>query len=269
MIDFSHLAAALEQAKDTGRLPVFWWRDDDAGTHTPALDRLLSIRKRFSLPLALAVIPATLDHSLALRLRREQGVSVLVHGLSHANHAPVDQKKAEFGPHRSLDKLVSEASKGLQHLSAAFASGFLVPVFVPPWNRVDTALVPYLAGIGYSGLSTFGNRTPRMSGGVLKQINTHLDPIAWHQGGSLVAVDRLIRTLTELVLQRTRGETDEPIGILTHHLVQDDAVWSFCETLFEHLLRSEAIVFKGADHLFQSASTATTLIDQSSTRPTN
>lgn len=268
MIDFSPLDSVLKQARDAGISPVFWWRDDDAIAHTPTLDRLLSIRKHFSVPLALAVIPAKFDASLAPRLRQEQDISVLVHGFSHTNHAPGDQKKAEFGPHRPLDKLISEARGGLQSLSAAFNDRSFVPAFVPPWNRIDSALVPYLSGIGYSGFSTFGSRSQSL-GGTLDQINTHLDPIAWHQGRGLVAADQLVRTLTELIFQRIREETDEAIGILTHHLVQDDAVWGFCETLFERLLHSEAIVFAGADHLFQSAPTTTTLIDQCSTRPTN
>lgn len=258
MTDFSPLNEALKQAKDSGVCPVFWWRDDDATGQTFALEHLLTIRERFSLPLAMAVVPAKIEASLEPRLRREQGISVLVHGLSHANHAPADKKKAEFGPHRPLKALVSEASAGLNQLSSAFGDRF-VPAFVPPWNRIDEALIPRLSDVGYVGWSTFGNR-PAVSKSGLVQINTHLDPIAWHRGGSLVATDELLDKLTELILQRIRRETDEPIGILTHHLVQDQAIWDFCENLLEQLLHSEAIRFTGADCLFQSAPDVTIVL---------
>ncbi len=39
----------------------FWWRDDDATTRTPALERLLALSTTPRLPLALAVIPAGVD----------------------------------------------------------------------------------------------------------------------------------------------------------------------------------------------------------------
>lgn len=253
MSDFSSLHEALKKAADSGVSPVFWWRDDDAVAETSSLERLLTTQRRFSLPLAIAVVPAKLETSLEPRLRQEQGLSILVHGYSHANHAAAGIKKAEFGPHRSPDILVSEARSGLNLLSSVFARTILVPVFVPPWNRIDETLIPRLPEIGYAGLSTFGNR-PQSP---LIQVNTHLDPIAWHQGGSLVAPDVLINKLSELILQRVRGESDEPIGILTHHLVQNDIVWGFCENLFEYLLRSEAIRFAGADCLFQSVPNAT------------
>ena len=43
-------------------------------------------------------IPAGVEPSLTDRIEDEPNVSVLVHGLRHANHAPPGAAKAEFGP---------------------------------------------------------------------------------------------------------------------------------------------------------------------------
>src|SRR5262249_26910745 len=70
-----------------GRIASFWWRDDDAGAPTPALDRLLDLSAGAKAPLGLAVVPKWLTPELAPQLKDQENVVVLQHGYAHVNHA--------------------------------------------------------------------------------------------------------------------------------------------------------------------------------------
>ena len=107
---------------------------------------------------------------------------------------------------------------------------------MPPWNRIAPALVPLLPGLGYRGLSSFRDRD-RVAADGLTRINAHLDPIDWPGSRSLLSPDALIHQAASAVERRLNGlaDRDEPIGLLTHHLVHDEPIWSFCEALLERL----------------------------------
>lgn len=247
---WAELDEALDVLARTGRRLGLWWRDDDAVQPTPALDRLLALSGRAGVPVAIAAIPSQAGHGLAVRLAMAPQASVLVHGFAHANHAPAGEKKAEFGPHRDLTEMERELRSGLAMARAVFGEK-LVPVFVPPWNRCVPALAPALARAGYAGLSFFGDRTaPDMAG--LPLVNTHLDPIDWHGTRSLAEPVRLLAGLARAILRRAGGiaDADEPIGLLTHHAVHDEAVWRFCERLLATLRNSGAVAPVSAIDIF-------------------
>lgn len=235
-LDWSPFEEALRRARGEGCSLSFWWRDDDAVAQTPALERLLALRDSLDAGLGLAVIPADLETSLVQRLEAEPDIHVLVHGLTHDNHAPEGEKLAEFGEHRPLAVLRADADRGFALTRAKFTSR-LLPVFVPPWNRIAPTLTPILPDLGYGGLSTYNNRALSGRDPRLIEVNTHLDPIEWHRTRSLADPDSLVATLARAVLSRLDGTGDpqEPIGILTHHLVHDEAVWNFCERLLNRL----------------------------------
>jgi predicted glycosyltransferase len=256
--DWSPLDDALRRAADAGVTVEVWWRDDDAVAHTPALDRLLGLAGSFGVPIALAAIPGRIEPSLARRLAGERGAAVLVHGLTHANHAPAKEKKAEFGSGRPAATLASEAAAALAGAAAALGSGVLgsealVPVFVPPWNRIAPELVQRLPAIGYRGLSTFGRRAARTPAPGLVQVNTHHDPTDWRGSRGLLPPEALIRQLAAAVAARVDGrhDTQEPIGLLTHHLIHGEAVWSYCEALIERLARHANLRYPSPKDLFR------------------
>nr|PZN37924.1 MAG: glycosyl transferase family 28 [Pseudomonadota bacterium] len=246
--------AALEEALDmlarSGRRLGLWWRDDDATHTTPALDRLLALSERTGVPVAIAAIPSRTGNDLAVRLATVPHAQVLVHGFAHANHAPADEKKAEFGPHRDPTELTRDLRSGLM-LGQALFGDKLVPAFVPPWNRCTPDIAPALARAGYSGLSLFGDRTAADMAG-LPLVNTHVDPIDWRGTRSLVDPARLLAGLAQAILRRVGGlaDADEPIGLLTHHLVHDEAVWQFCERLLTVLGSSGALTPLSAREIF-------------------
>ncbi|MEP5732020.1 MAG: polysaccharide deacetylase family protein [Sulfitobacter sp.] len=219
-------------------LPI-WWRDDDAINTTPELERLSALAEVIFVPVHLAVIPKYVKRDLVTAVKEHDQLKALVHGWAHHNNAPPDAKKAEFAHPRP--ELLKEAQAGLTKLRAAF-DDTLLEVFVPPWNRIAPDLVIQLAPIGYRALSTFTPRTSPFAAPELIQINTHIDPINWRNGGGLVDVDQQVAHIVKLLEDRRSGVTDndEPLGILTHHLVHDDAIWTFTETLLKTFLEGGA-----------------------------
>ncbi|MGX7708179.1 glycosyltransferase [Methylobacterium sp. Gmos1] len=224
-LDLTPLTDALARAADEGRITTFWWRDDDATAHTPALDRLLALAARTGWPVALAAIPARAEPSLAARIADEPGVDLLVHGLAHADHAPPEAKKAEFGPHRALAALRSDAAEALG-LAKIRLGPRLLPVLVPPWNRLAPDLPAVLPALGYRGVSA-AHPLPPVPG--LAQAHAAVDPVAWRAGGGLADPEKIVARAARAVAE------GGPVGLLTHHLVQDAATWAFCERLLDHL----------------------------------
>ncbi|WP_025050995.1 polysaccharide deacetylase family protein [Sulfitobacter noctilucae] len=221
------------------RLPI-WWRDDDAIAPTPELDRLTRMAGDLYLPVHLAVIPEPATSALASYCAGAEMLIPLVHGWRHKNHAPESAKKAEFAHPRS--GIEGELKAALARMKTLFSAN-MVPVFVPPWNRLDPSIMEKVALEGYRGVSTFTPRTSKFAAAGLVQINTHLDPINWRGGGGLVAEDVLIDRLVTLLRDRREGRTDleEPLGLLTHHLVHDAAIWDFTRTCLSRLLDGGAV----------------------------
>ncbi|MEM8951554.1 MAG: polysaccharide deacetylase family protein [Pseudomonadota bacterium] len=242
MTGWSELDAALDAVAERGETVRFWWRDDDAGEGSPALDRLLEMSEREGMPLALAVVPAWLQPEVQGLIAASADVTVLQHGYAHKNHAKKGDKSIELGG-RAADRIAKDLRKGFTVLEDAFGAGFL-PVLVPPWNRIDKTLYPHLRGAGFTGLSVFGERSgPDVVQGV-SLVNTHVDPIDWRgtRGflGDEVMLERVIDQL----------DLDEPIGILSHHLVMDEPCWTFLERLFAALMNHPAARACAAPSLF-------------------
>lgn len=245
-----HRLLARVAATDTG-LPV-WWRDDDAVAPTPALDRLARVAEATAIPVHLAIIPAGATPALAQRLAEDDSCLIpVVHGLAHQNHAPADQKKAEFGDTRdpaALDNDLRTATAGMRLFNAR-----LRPMFVPPWNRIGSQATALLPGHGFTMLSTYGPRRTAHPAPGLTQVNTHVDPIDWHGTRSLVDEAMLLDRLTNVLNNRLTGTADptEPLGLLTHHLVHDEPIWTFTETLLDAFRQANATPWvappKGAD----------------------
>ncbi|MFV0512306.1 MAG: polysaccharide deacetylase family protein [Jhaorihella sp.] len=240
--DWSPLDAELKQWQGTGLTLPLWWRDDDAVTRTPALERLSGLAHGLDMPVHLAVIPAQADAALADAVALHRHLIPVVHGWAHVSHAPAGEKKAEFGAHRPLPAMLEETAQGLARLTGLFGDR-LRPIFVPPWNRIANEVATGLPAAGYAVLSTFTPRkAPKAAPGLL-QINTHLDPVAWKAGRGLIPPEALIAQVAAQLGDRRTGRTDrdEPYGILTHHLVHDEAIWAFTDALLARLLNGPAV----------------------------
>ncbi len=218
------LLKALDARASSGQPALLWWRDDDAVEPSPQLDRLLRLSQDRGIPATLAVIPKPTGAALAERLNRLEGIIVAVHGWSHRNHSPAGEKKQELGAHRPADVVLAEIAKGFAHLRGLHGAR-LVPVLVPPWNRIAPGVVSGLPGLGFEALSTFGPPQPAP----LAVINTHVDLMDWHGTRGGRASDALLSDLIRTLDRPDPGA----IGILSHHLVHDAQAWSSLETLFD------------------------------------
>lgn len=222
------LRVELARWRDLGLVPDLWLRDDDAVEPTPRLDRLIALTQEFDIPVALAIIPAQTGPDLAKRLAGAQHIHPVQHGWSHANHAPASEKKQELGPHRPRPVIMDELARGLERLSGLYGER-LVPMLVPPWNRIDPNLIDELPAHGLRGLSAFGHKLVSRPG--LSVVNTHIDIIDSRAGNACRDHAWLAAELVrELVDARASGS--RPIGILSHHLVSDDEAFRFLRDLF-------------------------------------
>jgi hypothetical protein len=118
--------------------------------------------------------------------------------------------------------VLAELVEGHRRLRRLFGERYAA-VLVPPWNRIDGSLIDAVPGIGIAALSVFGAE----KAGPMPVVNTHVDIMDWHgtRGGRPAAdiVADAARRLGEM------AETGGSLGLLTHHLVHDDAAWSVIE----------------------------------------
>lgn len=237
IVDWSALDEELVAWSAEGLKLPLWWRDDDAVEPTPQLVRLSDLSENLGIPIHLAVVPAHATLDLSRFLQTRSHIIPVVHGWAHYNHAPADEKKAEFRLHRPLEDLVSDVINGHERLIELFGE-MVMPMFVPPWNRIDSDVVRHLPAAGFKVLSTATPRKSLYAAPGLLQINAHLDPIDWRGTRSLASPDQLIKQLVQQLRDRRMGVTDntEPYGLLTHHLVHDEDIWSFTEDVLSRLL---------------------------------
>lgn len=238
----------------SGQQATLWCRDDDACRDSPALRRLLEMARINNVPVALATIPAALEPSLVDAISAFEIATVVQHGYAHRNHASQAQRSCELGTHRPVDITVAELTRGRSRLARYFGERF-TPVLVPPWNRIDPAIVSRLAGAGFHGMSTFGPRTSRWAALQVAQCNTHVDLIAWRRDRAFIGVDAAIDRLVEHLEARRNGSADssEPSGILTHHLDLNDAAWEFLGDLLARTRAHEAVSWLDARAAFDAS----------------
>ncbi|MEI9983979.1 MAG: hypothetical protein WDN69_12680 [Aliidongia sp.] len=241
--EWRDLTAELDRCRSP---MIFWWRDDDAVAATPALDRLLRLRAELDLPLALAVVPAPAEASLAARLDSEPGVGVLQHGWDHANHAGANAPPSEFPAGRASGEIQAQLSAGRKRLKDLFGGRF-IPALVPPFNALGGNAV---ASVQASGLTRISLATD-FAGLALPSRNVHADLIDWRRG-TAVPMASAIRSIVLALRLRRFGLTEagRPIGVLTHHLVHDEAIWSLTGELLSRLKAHPKIVFAPVDGVF-------------------
>lgn len=229
------IRAELSKWQDLGQQPRFWLRDDDAVEPTAALDILLEIMGDAAL--LIAAIPAFSTVELAERLQDIKNVSVLQHGWQHENNALPGDKKSEFPETKPLDDRLMALKSGAEQIKEVFGPK-AIPALVPPWNRAPDALLPHLPALGISGISRYRrtNFADRHKVAGILQIDTQIDIIDWRGTRGLRDPDDLYAEISE-ALSTVRAQVQinqtevPPIGILTHHLVHDQACWRFLEEL--------------------------------------
>ncbi len=241
-VNWAPLDRELGHWAELGTVATFWWRDDDAVRYTPALNRLLTISAEFELPMALAVIPSRVRAELAACLGTYHQVSVLQHGYAHRNHAPTGVKATEFDMHRPRHRIIDELVCGRERIGRLFPQQVL-PILVPPWNRIDHTWLAELPRVGLTGLSTFRARERAEAVPGLRQVNCHVDLIDWRGARGFVGWAKALAEIVAHLQGRRSAQLDanEPTGLLTHHLQHDPDCWRFLEAFLGRMREHPAV----------------------------
>jgi len=230
----------LDRWASEGRTACFWWRDDDAVAATPALERLIGLHRTSTVPLALAIIPAQAEPGLAKRLRHEPNIAALQHGYAHQNHAGPDEKKSEFPNTRTINERLRDMQAGRSALTDLL--GDLLPVFVPPWNRLAPDCLAAMPSLGFAAVSAFQARSGYWAAAGLATLNTHIDPIDWHGNDNAAAAERSLAAACLHLRAMRAGEQDlQPLGLLTHHLRHDETIWAFAADFLTRTANHSAV----------------------------
>jgi hypothetical protein len=231
---WSDLIDELDRWGGAEGLATLWWRDDDAIAPSARLDRLVASAEH--VPIALAVIPAVAEPELAIWLSqsslsaRRPSLAVLQHGWRHSNRS-AGGKKSEFPAGRSSQDVRLDLAGGRVRLAQLFGSRAL-PILVPPWNRFDDSHLPLLAGCGIRAISRMYERSGVSSTPGVTEVNVHVDLVAWGGDRGFIGEKAALSAIVGHLRARRLGcARDEPTGILTHHLVQDEAADAFLQQL--------------------------------------
>ena len=243
---WSALRDELARWARDGAVARLWLRDDDAVTVTPALERLAALCSAHGVPYLIAAVPSSADEDLAAYLSGQQLAEVAAHGWSHQSYA--NNTKTEFPAERSSSEILHDLSSARSRIETLFGAK-VVPIFVPPWNRMTPEAAALLPQSGFRAISALGREgKPREH---VQTINVHLDIIDWRGSRGGRNPDDLIAELAgHLAWARENERT--AIGILTHHLVHDAAAWNFLEDLFAETVGHPAVRWVRASELLSS-----------------
>lgn len=259
--DWQALSRELDAWQGEDRQLRLWLRDDDAVAPCPALTRLSELAERHGTPVLLAVIPLQAEPALAPSLRAMPLLLPCQHGVRHRNHAPAGGKKSEFGPEREAAVVDREIALGRDRLRDMLGDDVL-PVFVPPWNRIDPGHAARLGRLGFSGLSCFRNYRHGPGGGP-HLLNTHIDVMDWQGGRIGRRAANLLPEIAELLAgRRARGiEPEAALGLLLHHRDHDDGAWAVLDDILAFAAAHPAVRLVDPATLLPSSNQARTGAD--------
>ncbi len=217
-----------------GGLPALWWRDDDAATPTPQLSDLL--RLAGEVPLALAVIPALAQPELATALRGSAASRGSAAWLAACQPGQSTARKANIpkgGRPRWSRRRSAPGGPASRPCSGRAPC--------PCWCRRGTASPANFCRCcrrtGSPACRRWPRRAARPCRPALCPGSSHRCPCrSRRMAGRIAGLSARPRRLVGLVghLRATRlGAADSagPIGILTHHLIMDDATAAFLDRL--------------------------------------
>ncbi len=215
-LPFPDLSSRLEQAvrKGVERAPsetcTVFFRADDIGAPGRTFEKMIPLFQNHALPLNLAVVPTWLTAPRWAMLQRLCSTTPHLwnwhqHGWRHINHEPAG-KKQEFGPARSREAKHKDLSRGQAGLQKILGEDF-IPVFTPPWNRMDAESLESVKELGFKAISRSRHARPDtdlpdFQVNVDLHTRTEIDP---HEG-----MDAFLAELEESVASGN-------CGIMIHH----------------------------------------------------
>lgn len=216
-----------------GRQATVFLRADDIAIPSASQNRLLETFIRHQAPLCPAVVPTWMTPA------RWQEIGALVghhhqlfawhqHGWNHRNHQ-FQGKKQEFGSGLSGAEKARMIAAGRARLTAILGDHFL-PVFTPPWNRVDLETLQALREQGFGAISRYrGDKLAPPPG--LPDIFANVDLHTRKEASGELAWQGVFAELTQ-ALEEGR------VGLMLHHQRMNQAAFIFLERVLE-LLQAE------------------------------
>jgi hypothetical protein len=229
---------------------------------------LQSITNRYGVKIGLALIPGLLEPDLVSFVHvGARDFYPMCHGWRHINHG-AGNNPCEFGNGRPRAAARADAERALHTFCRHFPG--VPPIFVPPFNRIDAAMVRELARLGFVGLSgsqrPLERRVARLidrfewtpvinlaRSEFLPRIDAQIDLIDWKSGSARDACDVAEMLVAQLRLRRKGFLTlHSPIGLLTHHRVHDEKIWHLLESVVAFLKEDLGIEFNEISRSFQT-----------------
>jgi peptidoglycan/xylan/chitin deacetylase (PgdA/CDA1 family) len=207
-----------------------FFRADDIAIPSARQNRLLELFAQHDAPLCAAIVPAWINRSRWQNIcRHVRGKHRLFawhqHGWIHHNHETAG-KKQEFGPGASYQRKRRDILRGRDKLTDILGGHFL-PVFTPPWNRLDLDTMHILKELGFRAISRYrGDRLPTLPG--LPDLSVNVDLHTRREDSAEAGWAGL---LTELDQALATGVA----GLMIHHQRMNDAAFAFLDALLPWL----------------------------------
>jgi peptidoglycan/xylan/chitin deacetylase (PgdA/CDA1 family) len=225
-----NICTRLQHILDQHGQALIFFRADDVAIPSTRQDRLLQLFTRHGVPLCAAVIPAWMNAFRWEIIRRQVGEQNHLfawhqHGWNHRNHESTG-KKQEFGPAASRERKHKTLVRGRDKLLSIMGDQFL-PVFTPPWNRLDAETMTLLRQEGFRAISRFhGNALPPPPG--LPDFPVNVDLHTRREGdpkaGWVALLDELNRALSS-----------GTVGFMLHHQRMNEAAFAFLDRLLTEI----------------------------------
>ena len=220
------IPARLQDVLNRHPRATIFFRADDVAIASIKQHRLLDIFARLDTPLCAAMVPAwmTPRHWEAIS-RAVQGKHHLFawhqHGWNHLNHQR-EGKKQEFGPGAGLEAKRRAILRGRDKLVSILGERFL-PVFTPPWNRLDPETMQILVEAGFLAISRFrGDKLQSLPG--LPDLPVNVDLHTRRETSPEAGWDAFLAELDQALASGRAG-------FMIHHQRMNEAAFVFLEQL--------------------------------------
>lgn len=216
-----------------GRQATVFVRADDIGIPSASQNRLLELFIRQRTPLCAAVVPTWMTparwrETRALVGHHDHLFAWHQHGWNHRNHQLLG-KKQEFGSEVAAAEKERMIVAGRRRLEAILGGHFL-PVFTPPWNRVDLETLETLQDRGFLAISRYrDDKLASLPG--LPDFPANVDLHTRKEATAELAWQGLMSELS----QALEGGM---VGLMLHHQRMNETAFVFLQGLLT-LLQSE------------------------------
>ena len=220
-----------QQLSEAGRVVKLLWRDDDFSIESKNSALLVSMARRYEIRPLLSAIPGKMSEDRTLSSEFLDSVDLAQHGHLHDSHAADPTMKSEYPSTRDVDEVTRELADDFEKLQRIAGAAFL-PMFVPPWSRMDAKFLPCLKRVGFRAFSSYDTHFCECADATFRVTNAALDiaNYAPDRQTSIKSVPLLLSVVQNLILKSHRL-TNQPdtFVLLTHHKSLRDDGWEFLD----------------------------------------